>query len=432
MTVKLAAIWRMSVEATLRRLIRRGDLEIATASGRVLKLGDGTGTPAGLKFLDAKAESRLMLNPELAFGEIYMDGLVVVTKGTIYDVLLIGARNINLPDNSLWLRALNRTRIFLRRWRQRNGLLRARNNVAHHYDLDAGLYELFLDADRQYSCAYFERPDATLEDAQIAKKRHIAAKLLIEPGSRVLDIGCGWGGLGLYLAKNCGASVTGVTLSQKQLAIAQERAKNSGLDSKVEFHLQDYRNVQQTFDRIVSVGMFEHVGIGYYDTFFRKVAEVMSDDGVALIHTIGHTEGAVATNPWMEKYIFPGGYGPGMSEVLPAIERAGLLVTDVEVLRLHYAETLRAWRTRFMARRAEAAALYDERFCRMWEFYFSLCEAVFRLGRAVVFQFQLAKKVDTVPLTRDYIFERERELRARETEMPVRQIAVHEAGIIRI
>jgi cyclopropane-fatty-acyl-phospholipid synthase len=284
------------------------------------------------------------------------------------------------------------------------------------------LYELFLDADRQYSCAYFEHPDQSLEDAQLAKKRHIAAKLVLEKGHRVLDIGCGWGGLALYLSQHCLTRVKGITLSEEQLTVARRRALENGI-SRIDFRLQDYRAVTEQFDRIVSVGMFEHVGVGYYDSYFGKAAQLLADDGVMLLHSIGRMDGPGSANPWMDKYIFPGSYAPALSEVLPAIERAGLIVTDIEILRLHYAETLRAWRQHFLARRGEAKALYDERFCRMWEFYLACCEAAFRYSGLMVFQIQLAKSLNAVPLTRDYIAEREAQLRAKETHQPDRMMA---------
>ena len=302
----------------------------------------------------------------------------------------------------------------MRRLHQMNRGERAKRNVAHHYDLDRRLYDLFLDTDRQYSCAYFETPGQSLDDAQLAKKRHIAAKLAVEPGHRVLDIGCGWGGLGLYLADVVGADVVGITLSEEQFAIANGRAVERGLQDRVEFRIEDYRKTAGRFDRIVSVGMFEHVGVGFYDTYFQHCARLLDDDGVMLLHTIGRTTGPGATNPWIAKYIFPGGYIPALEEIVPAMERAGLFVTDVEILRIHYADTLKAWRERFLARRDEAEALYDEQFCRMWEFYLAACEASFRCGDDVVFQIQISKKIDALPLTRDYIAEREQNLRSKE------------------
>ena len=306
---------------------------------------------------------------------------------------------------------------------QRNTARRARRNAAHHYDLDGRLYRLFLDSDMQYSCAYFERSAQCLDDAQLAKKRHITAKLLIEPGQRILDIGCGWGGLALYIAERCSAHVTGITLSEEQLGIARSRTKQRALTGRVDFRLQDYRAVSETFDRIVSIGMFEHVGVPYYRVFFRKVVQLLADDGVMLLHSIGRMDGPGATHPWIAKYIFPGGFVPALSEVLPAIEHSGLIVTDIEILRLHYAETLKAWRERFLARRDEAKALYDERFCRMWEFYLAATECGFRHGGLMVFQIQLAKRLGAVPLTRDYIGAREAALRAKEGWQPDQMIA---------
>jgi cyclopropane-fatty-acyl-phospholipid synthase len=301
-------------------------------------------------------------------------------------------------------------------FQQYNPLHRARRNVAHHYDLSDTLYELFLDADRQYSCAYFAAPDQTIEQAQANKKRHIAAKLLLAPGQHVLDIGCGWGGLALYLAKECGVSVTGLTLSTEQLRVAERRAAAAGLSDRVRFELRDYRETNGRYDRIVSVGMFEHVGVVHYPEFFGKVKELLADDGVALLHSIGRQDGPASTNPWLRKYIFPGGYSPAMSEVVPVVERSGLWITDIEILRLHYAETLRAWRTRFNANRERIRALYDERFCRMWEFYLAGSEMAFRHQGHLNFQMQFAKKIDAVPLTRDYMVDWERSHRASAAE----------------
>jgi cyclopropane-fatty-acyl-phospholipid synthase len=316
------------------------------------------------------------------------------------------------------------TRTALRRLHRRNIKLRAKQNIAHHYDLKAPLYDLFLDSDHQYSCAYFEQPGATLEHAQLAKKRHLAAKLLINEGHSVLDIGCGFGGMAIYLAQRVGARATGVTLSEEQFAAATRRAQDFGLGEKVDIRLQDYRDTPETFDRIVSVGMFEHVGVAHFDEFFANVSRLLKDDGVMVLHAIGRSEKPYATNPWIEKYIFPGGYIPALSEVFAAIERAGLFVTDTEILRLHYAETLKIWRQRFNARRDEARALYDERFCRMWDFYLAGSETSFRIDGHMVFQIQLAKRQDVVPLTRDYIGQAEAQLRQRENAPP----AWREAG----
>jgi len=393
----------------LERYIQRGSLTVTMASGQRFTCGDGTGTPVAIRFTSAAAVRRLLLDPELTFGELYTDGSLVVEQGTIADALAIA---LDQPDViPRWARLQWWARYLVRNIQQFNPRERSRNNVAHHYDLDGRLYSLFLDSDKQYSCAYFETPDATLDDAQLAKKRHLAAKLLIGNGQRVLDIGCGWGGLALYLADVADTWVTGITLSQEQLEVAQARASERARPNAPTFLMQDYRDVPGPFDRVVSVGMFEHVGVDHYDTFFKRCAELLTDDGVMLLHSIGRSEGPGITNPWIAKYIFPGGYIPALSEVLPAIERAGLLVCDIEILRLHYAETLKAWRERFLARREEAAALYDERFVRMWEFYLAASEMSFRKQNMMNFQIQITKRQGVVPITRDYIMHEETRLR---------------------
>lgn len=409
--------------AFLKRFIKDGSLEAIDASGARRLFGNEKEPFASIRFADRAAELHLLSNPPLALGELYMDGRLVIERGSIYDLLLIATRNLVLQPQTRLLRIQWSVRKALRSVRPGNSERRARRNVAHHYDLDGRLYDLFLDPDRQYSCAYFEHPEQNIEEAQLAKKRHIAAKLLVEPSQHVLDIGSGWGGLALYLAEQCSARVTGVTLSAEQLEIARKRAVQKGLAGAVDFRLQDYRAIQGQFDRIVSVGMFEHVGAGHYDAFFSKAADLLADDGVMLLHSIGSFDGATITNPWVAKYIFPGGYLPGLSEVLPAVERAGLIVTDIEILRLHYAQTLNAWRERFVSRRVDAAMLYDERFCRMWEFYLAGFEAAFRHGGLMVFQIQLAKRLDAVPLTRNYVAEREASLRLRETQRPDMSVA---------
>ncbi|MGJ4889571.1 class I SAM-dependent methyltransferase [Bradyrhizobium sp. HKCCYLRH3099] len=398
------------LRSLLSRFICRGSISFTTADGVTFACGDGTGVSVAARFLTRDAERRLLVNPELALGETYMDGTFVIERGSITDLLsIVMSQPAVMPE---WAKPQWWLRYLVRHLRQLNIRARSRQNVAHHYDLDGRLYALFLDADRQYSCAYFDTPDTTLDDAQLAKKRHLAAKLLIDPGQRILDIGCGWGGLGLYLAEMCNADVTGVTLSSEQLQVANTRAAERDLSASARFLLQDYRDVPGTFDRIVSVGMFEHVGVAFYDTFFRRCAELLDDDGVMLLHSIGRSEGPDSTNPWIAKYIFPGGYIPALSEVLPAIERAGLLVCDIEILRLHYAETLKAWRERFIARREDAVQLYDERFARMWEFYLAASEMAFRKQNMMNFQIQLTKRQGIVPMTRDYIHREEARLRA--------------------
>ena len=401
------------MDRLLRRLltnfVRRGTMLFTTADGETFTCGDGTGEPVHARFLAAEAERRVLLNPELALGEIYMEGQFVIEKGTIADALaILMDQSDSLPR---WAKPRWRMRYLLRRLRQFNRRGRSRNNVAHHYDLDGRLYSLFLDADRQYSCAYFETPDTNLDDAQLAKKRHLAAKLLIRRGHRVLDIGSGWGGLGLYLAEMTGANVTGITLSTEQLQASNARAAEKNLTNSAKFLLQDYRDIEGPFDRIVSVGMFEHVGVDFYDSFFKRCAELLTDDGIMMLHSIGRSTGPDVTSPWITKYIFPGGYAPAMSEVFPSIERAGLLVCDTEILRLHYAETLKAWRERFTARREEAVQLYDERFARMWEFYLAASEMAFRKQNMMNFQVQLTKRQGVVPITRDYLVREEARLR---------------------
>ena len=406
----------------LSQFIRRGSVTFTTSSGATFACGDGTGKPVAVRFLTKEAERHLLLDPELALGEIYTDGEFVIETGSMTDLLEIVLGQPDLVPR--WSRVRWWLRYLIRHWQQFNPPERSKRNVASHYDLDGRLYRLFLDADMQYSCAYFETPDSTLDDAQLAKKRHVAAKLLVKPDHRVLDIGSGWGGLGLYLAGMTGANVTGVTLSEEQLGVSNARAGELNLSDRAKFRLQDYRETPGPFDRIVSVGMFEHVGVDYYDTYFKRCAELLADDGVMVLHSIGRSEGPGITNPWIAKYIFPGGYIPALSEVLPAIERAGLLVDDIEVLRLHYAETLKAWRERFLARREEAAKLYGERFVRMWEFYLASSEMSFRKQSVMVFQIQLSKRQGVVPITRDYITREEQRLREVEAaKRPVLRLA---------
>jgi cyclopropane-fatty-acyl-phospholipid synthase len=358
-----------------------------------------------LRLQDQRTIRGLVFNPSLAAGEAYMSGGLSVEDSSIYDVLDVLLANVqHNPGGHPVVRWHEWLGVVARRLVQFNPAGRSRRNVAHHYDLNGRLYSLFLDRDRQYSCAYFPRGDETLEEAQTAKKRHIAAKLCLDrPGLHVLDIGSGWGGMALTLARDFGARVTGITLSQEQLTEARARAVAEGLEDRVRFELLDYRAVTDTFDRIVSVGMFEHVGVGHYRTFFNTVARCLKPDGVALIHAIGRSDGPGGTNAWFRKYIFPGGYSPALSEVLPGVERCGLMATDIEILRLHYAETLRHWRRRFAANRDAITALYDERFCRMFEFYLAASEITFRRRGHMVWQLQLAHGHGPVPLTRDYI-----------------------------
>ncbi len=403
--------------ALLSRIVNRGSLTVVTSGGKELVFGDGTGPEVRVRFADPGAERLLLVNPDLRLGELFMDGRLIVERGSIFDFLATVLGAAGAMPRPLLLRIRDQIRLLTRKSISDNNPWRARRNVAHHYDLDHRLYRLFLDRDFQYSCAYFEYPGQSLEEAQLAKKRLITAKLLVEPDSRVLDIGSGWGGLGLYVKQMGGAAdVLGVTLSTEQLSVARERAREQGVEDSVRFALRDYRDVDGTFDRIVSVGMFEHVGPRFYGTYFNKCRELLKPDGVMLLHTIGHLDGPWYPNAWLDKYIFPGGQLPALSEIVTAVERSDLIVTDVECLRLHYAETLAEWRRRFMANRAQALELYDERFCRMWEFYLAACEAAFRFQNVGVFQLQITRRQDAVPLTRDYIIERVHDLRMREAE----------------
>lgn len=404
-------MFRKLLDAALGRLVVHGRLAVHHPDGTISRFGREPGPEAAIRLADAGAARRLVLNPGLAFGELYMDGRIEPVGcdiGGVVEVLVLnqwqGGRH---PVEDL-LALLRQAR---RRLDQLNPAPRAKRNVAHHYDLNGRLYSLFLDADRQYSCAWFPTGRETLEEAQALKKRHIAAKLRLDrPGLEVLDIGCGWGGMALHLARDWGARVTGITLSEEQLAEARQRAADAGLSDRVRFVLMDYRGWDRPMDRVVSVGMFEHVGIANYATFFRTVRHALKPDGVALVHAIGRMSGPGSTNPWLAKYIFPGGYSPALSEVVPAIEAAGLWITDVEILRLHYALTIREWRRRFEANRGEIAALYDERFCRMFEFYLAGCEHTFRHGDHMNWQIQLTRDKAALPLTREWMAEAERSL----------------------
>ena len=392
----------------LEGIIAKGRLSVIDWKGRRHEFGD----PAGanrciIRIHDRSFPLRVLASPSLALGEAYMEGRLTIERGNIRSLLNILTSNLRvLQEGRLEKLRLKCARLLSRL--RRNPRIRARRNASHHYDLSGDLYRLFLDPDGQYSCAYFQTGNESLEDAQAAKRRHLAAKLLLEPGHSVLDIGSGWGGLALELAREVDVRVKGITLSTEQLNSARERAEASGLADRVRFELQDYRDVDEQFDRIVSVGMFEHVGRAHYDQFFATIARSLKQQGVAVIHSIGRRAPPGRMDPWITRYIFPGSYVPSLSEVLPAVERSGLWITDIEILRLHYGDTLRQWYERFQTRRAEARALYDERFCRMWEFYLAACEMMFRNGDLMVFQIQLAHERDAVPLTRDYITDLER------------------------
>ena len=406
------------LKSLLERLIRHGRLTVATPLGTLRAGRTGTGHPAshldiGLRIRNIRTVLKLATNPDLYLGEAYMDGDLVIERGSLYEFMELLGSNIAAigqdpnPKVGQWASKL------VGALSARNDPGKARANVAHHYDLSGELYRSFLDSDLQYSCAYFRHPDDDIEAAQLAKRQHIAAKLLLAPGQHVLDIGCGWGGLALFLARTADIRVTGITLSQEQLAVARRRAQEAGLADRVSFELVDYRLLQGQFDRIVSIGMFEHVGLPNYETYFGAIKRLLKPDGIAMVHSIGKMYGPAPTSTWILKYIFPGGYVPALSEVMPAVERQGLWVNDVEVLRLHYAETLRLWRARFDERWPDLARHYDERFRRMWDFYLVGSEISFRYFGFMVFQVQLARAVDAAPATRDYIVEAERAMRAR-------------------
>ena len=398
----------MLASRLFERIITVGRLRVRDAGGRFHTFDGSPGASVTIRLHDPALHWKLLVRPRLYLGEAFMDGTLTVEEGSLYDLIDLLAVNLEAMPEGLLARLLNGSVTLLRRVHQYNPLPRARQNAAHHYDLSDQLYDLFLDKDRQYSCAYFYDGGNDLDVAQLNKKQHIAAKLLVRPGQRVLDIGSGWGGLALYLASEHGADVTGLTLSVEQHKAAMRRVAAAGLSERVRFYLRDYREELGRYDRIVSVGMFEHVGINHYSAFFAKLKSLMTPDGIALLHSIGRKDGPGSTHPWIRKYIFPGGYAPALSEVLPTVERSKLWITDIEILRLHYAETLRAWRDRFERNRDRLRRIYDERFCRMWEMYLISSEVAFRRQDHMVFQMQLSKAIDTVPLTRDYLMHWER------------------------
>ena len=370
----------------LSRLVTRGSLTVYAANGEKRVFGDGAGNPVAVRFKDSKAEWEFVLDTDLRLGEIYQDGRFVVEQGTIFDFLTLILRESKNSRPSLPIRIMDFMRFHLRKIMVNTSKSQTKSNAAYHYDLDGHIYDWMLDADKQYTCAYYEKPDMTLEEAQLAKKRHVTAKLLVEPGMSVLEMGCGWGGFALYLAQVAQAGqVVAVNLSEEQVAIARKRAEAAGLAGRVEFQVKDYRDSEGFYDRVVSVGMLEHVGPSHYSSFFKTIKNTLKEDGVAFCHTIGCNDGINFPNPWLNKYIFPSGYLPSLSELTTAIEGAGLQVMDAEIWRLHYVPTLREWRHRFMRHREEAAKIFDERFCRMWEYYLAMGEAAFLFEDVVVF-----------------------------------------------
>ena len=400
----------------MKSFVRVGTLTVIDAAGKAHVFAGEPGPNVTMRLSDKSLYRKLVFNPELNAGEAYMDGRMTFENSTLRDFLtLISINRISLGSYPIQkvLRAVSRA---LKRFQQANPVGKAQKNVAHHYDLGNDFYRLFLDEGMQYSCAYFENEDDTLEQAQRNKLRLLAAKLKLSPGRRILDIGYSWGELALYLAALCDVEVVGVTLSKAQYEKAHSRAQDAGVSGRVRFELKDYREVGGRFDRIVSVGMFEHVGVHHYGEFFAKINELMDDDGIALIHSIGHMSPPGTASPWLRKYIFPGAYSPALSEVFDVVEQNSLWVTDLELLRLHYAETLAHWVRRFEANRDKIEAMYDARFARMWEFYLISAEIMFRTGSQLVFHMQLARKRDAVPILRDYITDAQRACQELEAE----------------
>ena len=360
--------------------------------------------PIIVKLLDKNLNYKLLWNPDLYFGEAYMNGSLIIENGTLSEFLEIALRNIGRSDINIYGKILNTIKGTFRYLTKFNKGLVSKNNVSHHYDISENLYDLFLDANRQYSCAYFKNENDTLEQAQENKMNHITKKLNIHANQKVLDIGSGWGTLAIHIAQKTNASVTGITLSENQLEYSKKKAKELNLGNQVEFKLADYRELNEKFDRIVSVGMFEHVGRKFYRKYFNTVSKLLSDQGIALIHTIGSSNPPRNPQPWITKYIFPGGYTPSLSQIARPIEDSGLIISDMEVLRMHYAHTLRNWKERFLSKKTTVLEMFDEKFFRMWEFYLASCEMAFKWGDQVVFQLQLTKDNISAPTTRDYIY----------------------------
>ena len=395
----------MSLVSFLNNLIQYDGFELVDANSKKYVIGNPIKEkPIVLKLLDQKLMQKLLINPDLYFGEAYMNGSLVIENGTITEFLDLAFRNIGRGDINFYGTVIKKIKGTFRYLTSFNKILKSKENVAHHYDISEKLYDLFLDKNRQYSCAYFKNDNDTLEEAQKNKMHHIIKKLNIKPNQKVLDIGSGWGTLALEIAKETNALVTGITLSENQFEYSKNKAKEMNLSNQVEFKLIDYRQLNEKFDKIVSVGMFEHVGRKFYRTYFNTVSKLLNEKGIALIHTIGSTMPPRDPQPWITKYIFPGGYTPSLSEAVKPIEDSGLIISDIEVLRLHYAHTLRHWKERFLSKKDAVLDMFDEKFFRMWEFYLASCEMAFKWGDQVVFQFQLTKDNTSVPNTRDYIY----------------------------
>ena len=395
----------MSLISFLNDLFKEDGFELVDSNSKKYVIGNPKKEkPIVIKLLDQKLMQKLLINPDLYFGEAYMDGSLVIQNGTLTEFLDLAFKNIGRGDINFYGSVIKKIKGTFRYLTNFNKIVKSKENVAHHYDISEKLYDLFLDENRQYSCAYFKNDNDTLEQAQNNKIHHIIKKLNIQPNQKVLDIGSGWGTLALAIAKETKASVTGITLSENQFEYSKSKAKELNLSNQVDFKLVDYRQLNEKFDRIVSVGMFEHVGRKFYKTYFNTVFKLLNEKGIALIHTIGSSMPPRDPQPWITKYIFPGGYTPSLSEVAKPIENSGLIVSDIEVLRMHYAHTLRNWKERFLSKKDTVLGMFDEKFFRMWEFYLASCEMAFKWGDQVVFQFQLSKDNISVPNTRDYIY----------------------------
>ncbi len=395
----------MSLISFLNNLFKQDGFELIDSNSKKYVIGNPTkDKPIVIRFLDQKLMQKLLINPDLHFGEAYMNGSLVIENGTLTDFLDLAFKNIGRGNINSYGAVIKKIKGTFGYLTNLNKIIKSKENVAHHYDISEKLYDLFLDKNRQYSCAYFKNDSDTLEQAQSNKIHHIIKKLNIQPNQKVLDVGSGWGTLALAIAKETNASVTGITLSENQFEYSQNKAKEMNLSNQVDFKLIDYRQLNEKFDRIVSVGMFEHVGRNFYRTYFNKVFQLLNEKGIALIHTIGSSMPPRDPQPWIQKYIFPGGYTPSLSEISKPIEKSGLIVSDIEVLRMHYAHTLRNWKERFLSKKDTVLDMFDEKFFRMWEFYLASCEMAFKWGDQVVFQLQLAKDNSSVPNTRDYIY----------------------------
>ena len=395
----------MQLASFLNKLFKEDGFILIDANSNKYIIGNPKKeVPITLKLLDKKLHYKLLIYPDLYFGEAYTDGTLEIENGSLTDFLEMAMKNIGRNEINIFGKVLKKIRGTYRYLTNFNIAKKSKDNVAHHYDISDDLYDLFLDPKRQYSCAYFKSENESLETAQNNKIEHLIKKLNLKPNQKVLDIGSGWGSLAIEIAKKTKCEVTGITLSENQYKYSLNKVKENNLENQVQFKLADYRNLREKFDRIVSVGMFEHVGRKFYKTFYRQVNNLLNHDGLALIHTIGSINGPRDPQPWINKYIFPGGYTPSLSELALPIEKSGLIVTDIEVLRMHYAHTLRHWKERCISNKSKILEMFDEKFFRMWEFYLTSCELAFKLGDQVVFQFQLTKGLTTAPTTRDYIY----------------------------